>query len=271
MTLVAGLAWAAEDRSADELLAQARQAFAADRGDEALVLVGRALEREPKNVRAYFLRGMVQESLQHHVEAVADFDQAIELDPRQAAAYDHRGSEQFKLGRIAESIADFDKAIELQPALERGHWKRGISCYYAGRYEDGRRQFERYQTVDDNDVENAVWRYLCMARSDGVDRARREILKIKNDRRVPMMSIYALYAGKAKPEDVAAAVAGGEPAPEELNRRQFYAELYLGLYYEAAGDEQQARRHIDEATKHPIPHYMSDVARVHFERLKSSP
>ena len=47
----------------------------------------------------------------------------------------------------------------LRPDQEPAHWKRGISYYYAGRFDEGRKQFEGYQTVDDNDVENAVWRY----------------------------------------------------------------------------------------------------------------
>ena len=101
-------------------------------------------------------------------------------------------------GQIKRSIDDFDRFVELKPQQEPHHWKRGISYYYAGRYDDGRRQFEGYQTVDDNDVENAVWRYLCMARSLGVQAARDAILKIKHDRRVPMMEVYALYSGNAQ-------------------------------------------------------------------------
>ena len=100
---------------------------------------------------------------------------------RRAEAFDQRGSERFMLGQIAESIADFDRYLQLRPDQEPWHWKRGISYYYAGRYDEGRRQFEGYQTVDDNDVENAVWRYLCMARSAG--RCRRRATGCSRSRR----------------------------------------------------------------------------------------
>ena len=72
----------------------------------------------------------------------------------------------------------------------------------AGQYAAGRKQFEGYQTVDSNDVENAVWRFLCMAHSDGVAAARDDLLKIKHDRRVPMMEIYAMFAGRTTPDQV---------------------------------------------------------------------
>jgi lipoprotein NlpI len=260
---------AAEDETiVGELLDEAKRAFTNGRSDEALKLAGRAIEAEPTNATAHFLRGLFHEALRRHTDAIADFDRVIELEPRHANAYDHRGSEHFTLGEIDESIADFDKAIELDAAREREHWKRGISYYYAGKFDEGRKQFEGYQTFDDNDVENAVWRYLCMARSDGMEAARDEILKIKDDRRVPMMQVYSLYAGKAAPDDVLSAARSGDPSPDELNRRLFYAELYLGLYYEAAGNEDDAKEHIDAAVEHKINHYMWDVAQVHAQIIK---
>ena len=215
------------------------------------------------------IRGAETSREQKFMDEIASCDRAIKLDPKDAGAYDRRGSARFKLGQVEDSIADFDRFIELEPAAEPGHWRRGISYYYAGEWEKGRKQFEGYQTVDDNDVENAVWRYLCMARADGVEKAKAEILKIGEDRRVPMKEVYALYAGKAEPEHVLAAARAGDPNPEQLNERLFYAHLYLGLYHETAGDERQALEHIAAAADdHPIGHYMWDVAKVHAERLR---
>ena len=256
------------EKSVDDLLAEARAAFERGQSEQALELVGKAIALDPKNPQPAFVRGAINESLGRHEAAAADFSRVLQLDPRNVEAYDHRGSEQFKLGRIAESIADFDKAIELDPARERGHWKRGISYYYAGKYRLGRKQFESYQTFDDNDVENAVWRYLCMARGESADKARRELLKIKDDRRVPMMQVYAMFAGKTKPDEVLAAARAGDPSPEELNARLFYAELYVGLYFDAGGMRDQAAEHIAAAVDHRIGHYMWDVARVHQNLLK---
>src|SRR5204863_2991600 len=113
------------------------------------------------------------------------------------------------------------------------HWQRGISCYYAGRYDDGRKQFELHQTVNPNDVENAAWHFLSVARSAGLAKARASLLPVSGDSRVPMTQIYALFAGKAKADDVLAAAQGGYASPAKLNRHLFYSHLYVGLYYEA--------------------------------------
>jgi lipoprotein NlpI len=263
-------AFAVADDTFEQLLSQSRAAFREREPDRALELAGKAIEAAPDDPRGYGLRGDIQAALGRHAEAVADYDRAIKLAPDQAELFDRRGSEQFKLGHIDESIADFDRFLALRPDQETRHWKRGISYYYAGRFEDGGKQFEGYQTVDNNDVENAVWRYLCMARSMGVEKARTEILPIKRDPRPVMMEVYALYRGDATPDDVLRAARYGDPPLERLNERLFYAHLYLGLYYEAAGDVRQAAEHITEAEKHKISHYMWDVARVHAERQRET-
>ncbi len=182
--------------------------------------VSQALASRPKDKQLLDRRAALHAAAGEPVKAIADYDRLLKLDPSLAAAFDARGSEQFKLGQIDASIADFDRYLKLRPDQVPWHWKRGISYYYAGRWEEGQRQFEGYQTVDDNDVENAVWRYLCMAHSKGEAAARADMLKIKRDPRVPMMEVYALYKGELQPDDVLTAVERGKPSPEELNARQ---------------------------------------------------
>jgi lipoprotein NlpI len=203
------------------------------------------------------------ESQHEYAQAIADYDQILKLKPRWADGYNRRGAEHFKMAHIRESLEDFDHAIALDPAQAPYNWQRGISLYYAGRYEDGRKQFELHQTVNGNDVENAAWRYLCMARAGTVGSARDSILPIQQDGRVPMMQIYALYKGQASVGDVLAAAKAGDPPADVLRERLFYAHLYVALYYEAAGDANAAREHIAMAAGGGIEHYMGDVARVH--------
>ncbi len=237
-----------------------------------LRLATAAVEANPRDKDALGSRaGLYADSGEHEL-AIADYDALLQLEPERAEAYDQRGSQHFMLGHVRQSIEDFNRFIKLRPQQEPGHWKRGISYYYAGRYDEGRRQFEGYQTVADNDVENAVWRYLCMARGQGAAAARDAILKIRRDTRVPMMEVYDLYRGNATSDDVLAVARNGAPTPEALNARLFYAHLYLGLYYEASGDAARAREHITTAAeKHKIGHYMWNVADVHARLLRRVP
>jgi lipoprotein NlpI len=256
----------AESVGYEELQRQAASAHAAGKRDEAIALMTRAIGLDPKQPRGYFLRARLCEEYRELDKAIADYDQVIKLDSRLPDAWQNRGSAHFKLGHIKESIADFDKVIELRPDQAPHHWQRGISLYYAGRFEEGRKQFESHQTVNPDDVENAVWHFLCVTRASGLEKARAALIPIQGDPRVPMMEVHALFAGKLKPEDVLKAAGEGEPPAGRLNRQLFYAHLYLGLYFEAVGDEQKSREHISKAAGlSEGGGYMGDVAHVHLQ------
>jgi lipoprotein NlpI len=264
--LMPNLLPAAERDGYAELQSQARVAYAKGKPDEAKALATRAIAVEPQNPRGYFIRAQIYEENREPAKAIADFDQVIKLDPRLPEAWQHRGGEHFKLGHIKEALADFDQFIELVPQQAPFHWQRGIALYYAGHFDEGRKQFESHQTVNPNDVENAVWHFLCVARTNGLDKARAALIPINGDGRVPMMEVHALFADKIKPAEVLKAASAGNPTPAQRQRQLFYAHLYLGLYYEALGDEPQAREHITKAAReYQTGDYMGDVARVHWQ------
>jgi lipoprotein NlpI len=252
-----------------DVLDQAKTASTKGQFDLAITLLNKVVNLDPP--LGYAHRAITYEEMGQFAKAAADYSHVITLDPKNAKVYDRRGSVHFKLGSFKESLADFDQYLLMRPEDGPGHWRRGITCYYAGKFEEGKKQFEGYEKVDTNDVENAVWHFLCNARAVGVEKARAALLKIGNDKRVPMMQVYALFAGKIKPEDVLKAAQEGKLSAEPLNRQLFYAHLYLGLYYEVTGDAKRALEHLATAAdKHRIDHYMWDVARVHADLLRKA-
>jgi lipoprotein NlpI len=259
----------AADKSSKELLKEAADFRGKGQLDRAIEAAGKAIALERDNARLYFFRGQLYEEAGQHEQAVADFSECLRLDPKNGPAWNSRGSEQFKLGKIKESVEDFDQFLKLQPENSHRHWKRGISLYYLGRFEDGKKQFEAYEKEDTNDVENAVWHFICNARAVGVEKARGQVLKIGKDARIPMMRVYELFKGQCKPEDVLAQAQEGQVSPELRKQQLFYAHLYLGIYHDILGDRKKALEHLAlAADKYRIGHYMGDVARAHEQILR---
>ncbi len=199
----------------------------------------------------------LHESRGDYEAAIAGYDRALEVEPRDWQLYLLRGSARFKAGQIEASIEDFDEVVALEPSQDPYLWQRGISYYYAGRFADCRGQFEGHRLVNPNDVENAVWHLLCVAAEDGLEAAQEAMLPVGPDARRPMKEIDALFRGKGSVEEVeAAATAEGVGA-------RFYADLYLGLYYELIGEAEKAAEAIERAASLPNRGYMVEVARVH--------
>ena len=182
----------------------------------------------------------------------------INLQPSNANAYVRRGMVYFKLGKITESIQDFDHAEKLDFQITPYLWQRGLSYYYAERFAEGAKQFEIDLTVNAQDVEETVWRYLCIARLSGVTEARNSLLPVKNDPRKIMKSVYDLFAGNCSQDDVLnVGKLGGL-------KGKFYSHLYLGLYYEAENNLELAQEYIVKAAdEYKIDDYMWYLAVVH--------
>ena len=175
-----------------------------------------------------------------------------------------RAVSDFERGRVVESAAGFDNFVKLVPDSAPELWQRGIALYYAGRYKDCRAQFELHRTVNPNDVENAVWHFLCVARQESPDKAKSALLPVGPDSRVPMRQVYDMFRGVRRPEEVL--TAGGAETSG-----QFYAQLYVGLYYEALGNKPKALEHITAAAAErfaAVGGYMHTVAKVHLGILQ---
>jgi hypothetical protein len=73
-----------------------------------------------------------------------------------------------------------------------------------------------------------------------------------------------MFRGTLAPEAVLTA-AGDRP------ESQFYAHLYLGLYFDALGNKERALEHITAAAAdryEPVGGYMHTVARIHLSTLQ---
>jgi lipoprotein NlpI len=182
----------------------------------------------------------------------------VPLAAQEPQAVFDRAVADFEAGRVVESAAGFDALVKLLPAAAPELWQRGIALYYAGRYQDCRAQFESHRTVNPNDVENAVWHFLCVARAESPEKARAAILPVGPDSRVPMRQVYEMFRGTLSPDRVLAA-AGARPSGE------FFAHLYVGLYYEALRDKRALEQiRIAAADRYAdAGGYMHTVAKVH--------
>ena len=170
-----------------------------------------------------------------------------------------RAIDDFLAGRVKESVTGFDRVAALVPDAAPELWQRGIALYYVGRYDDCRKQFESHRTVNPNDVENPAWHFLCVAHAESPAKAHAALLPVGPDQRSPMREVYEMFKGTMTPEAVLAAAGQSTSA-------RFFAELYVGLYYEANGNKTAGLTHLKAAASEQYATaggYMHRVATLH--------
>ena len=177
-------------------------------------------------------------------------------DPRSVL---DRAIDDFLAGRIKESVTGFDRVAALAPTAAPQLWQRGIALYYVGRYDDCRKQFESHRTVNPNDVENPAWHFLCVSHAESPVKARAALLPVGPDQRSPMREVYEMFKGTMTPEAVLA-------SGTQSTSGRFFAELYVGLYYEATGNKAAGLTHLKAAASAQYANaggYMHRVAMLH--------
>jgi hypothetical protein len=215
----------------------------------------------------------------------APFDDLSPLPPlsvglASASYYRQRGASAFRRNELAASCEAFDEVVALSPRSAATLWQRGISLYYCERQADGMDQFELDVARNPNDTEEMIWHFLCNARARAetvgaaraVAAARAELLHVGPERRPVMRAAGELFRGSGTEAQLLAMATGGTDS-----NAYFYTHLYLGLWYEAAGDAANARVHIVKAATSGYgstrsgavtdsSDYMFHVARVHARR-----
>ena len=203
---------------------------------------------------------------------------SLEKDAKQIGSYSRRGDARFFLGKFAEAVSDYDRMVELEPDRDASHWRRGIAYFYAGEVAKAAAQFERYHTVDNVDRENGIWRFLSQTKAFGIEKARQGLLKYEKTDREPFPDVYRMFAGEISGLEVLENIETAALPPAELEKRRFYAHLYVGLMAVVTGRSEDALFHLRQSTANDWgrnagfgPSYMWHVGRVHYERLLNEP
>ena len=164
--------------------------------------------------------------------------------------------------------------VELDPSLEKSHWRRGIALFYAGQYEKAARQFEAYNSFDNVDRENGIWRYFSQYKALGKEKAREGLLKYEKDDREPFPDVYQIFSGKMTADQVFLKIKKADIDDEEREKRLFYAHLYGGLDAALEGQKDSAKFHLRRAVENKWgpkagfgPNYMWHVGRLHYDLL----
>ena len=208
------------------------------------------------------------------------WDAVVELTQQRPHEFQYqflKGEIAFCIGQMDESVAAFDEVIRLQPRIEPRLWQRGLALYYADRFEDGVKQFETHQTVNSQDVENAVWHMLCAAKVTSIEEARKNIIPIERDTRIPMAEVHRMFAGRSTPEDVlktaAATSAFALANSRQHDMQMYYAHLYIGLFEEMNNNSAKSMQSMQSAAKvNPMgeDNIMGSVAKVHLQLRQQS-
>jgi len=99
----------------------------AGRLDEAVILCGEILVKEPGHVAALHVAGIIEEERGRYAEAERLLAQALRVEPRSAVAALKRGVALHRLGRLEEAARTFEQALAINRDLVEGWHGLGLA------------------------------------------------------------------------------------------------------------------------------------------------
>ena len=209
--------------------------------------------------------------------------QKDQIDPANAEAvnqYSARGDTLMFLGEFEKAEADYLQMVKLQPELDASHWRLGIAMFFANHPQQAAAQFDKYNSFDNVDRENGIWRYLSHYRAFGKEEARRQLLRYEKDDRPPFKEVYRLFDGSLTADEVLKAIPDDLPAASRESRL-FYSHLYIGMNQVVEGNTDEAKLSLRTATLNPWPRksgfgpdYMWHIGRLQYlelQKVKAAP
>ena len=141
---------AAQQAEAEVLVARAVLAYDDERYEEALELLQRALQLDPRHARGLYYAGLVHLALKQPREAVDSLDKARGLRPTDVNVRFQLGVAYFTLGDYARAGPLLEQVFQEQPDLENLGYYVGFMRYRQKAYSEAVEAFEAVKTSDPN-------------------------------------------------------------------------------------------------------------------------
>jgi tetratricopeptide (TPR) repeat protein len=103
---------------------------------EALVNLNKAIELDPNNSPAYYLRGNIKDNFEDRHGAMKDYNMAIEKNPKFADALFARGNVKMKLQDYYGAVDDFTAVITINENFVEAYFSRGRAKQFLQAYQD---------------------------------------------------------------------------------------------------------------------------------------
>lgn len=106
--------------------------YGAGNMDSALVIVDRALAKDPQLGAALKLRGDIKQKQKKIDAALADYDQAVDLGASDPRLFVSRAAAYITKGNLKAAIRDLDHAVEYAPQDADIYYNRACAIYLSG-------------------------------------------------------------------------------------------------------------------------------------------
>ena len=128
----------------ENYLERGNESLDAGNFEQAIHYYNKAIEIDPDNLAAFFMRGTAYFLSGDHGRAIAEYNYVISLRPDVAMGHIFRGLVYFDVNDFKDAYLDFNKAVELEPVNAVARLQRARCSVILGNTEEAIIDYEQY-------------------------------------------------------------------------------------------------------------------------------
>ncbi len=194
--------------------------------DRAIEEYNEALRLNPSFASAFNNRGITYARKLDYDRAITDYDEAIKLDSKNPEPFNNRGNAHRNKRDYENALSDYQAAVRIDSKAAQ-HRPIGIILFYLDRMAESAIALARGMKTAPNDVYAILWRYLSLAKGQGLETGIKELARNANRLQnghwpAPVVDYYL---GKIDQNALYAAAKNSDPkkTAEQLCEANFYA------------------------------------------------
>ncbi|MCK9441254.1 MAG: tetratricopeptide repeat protein, partial [Methanothrix sp.] len=130
--------------------------------ENALESYKRALEINPRSIKALKNRANVFFRIGRYEEAIDDFRKALEINPQLIDAWHGMGNAMSKLGRYKEAVSAYERTLKVNRSFIDAWVGRGVALGNMARYQEAVESFDRALEINPSLKEALYGKYLAL-------------------------------------------------------------------------------------------------------------
>lgn len=167
------------------------------RGDEALRLLRRSSELNPRDPRVFNHLGQIVYAQGRAEEAIGYFKQALAVDPRHADSLNNLANMLKSRGALREAADHYRRALQVAPHSAMSLYNLGNTLKEAGEYDEALQMFERALVCDADHLPSHLNLAVLLEQKGRFDQAidhYESVLRIRPDHPKALANLIALVA-----------------------------------------------------------------------------
>ena len=157
--------------SSEAFIGKAKEQMIKGKAQEAIPFLNKAIDKDPRNPKAFNMRGAAYFELKDYVNASLDYEKVMQLDPKDYRPYFNRASIKMEKSDWEGALVDCSKAIEIQADTADIYTKRGMVYAALKQPENAIKDFDKALKLDPSETNALYNRGNIYFQLDNLERA----------------------------------------------------------------------------------------------------